>query len=114
MSQASADFEGLLRAFVAPGVRFVVVGGVSAALQGVPAVTYYLDLVLAREANNLDRAFEVLHDLDSCFREQGVKPGLVEAHRHYRGTYHSSGRTGAPVTGTIRPSSGGNSRRSSR
>lgn len=69
MPQPSADFEGLLRAFAKQGVRFVVIGGVSAALQGVPAVTYDLDLVLEHEAENLDRAHAVLSDLEACFRE---------------------------------------------
>lgn len=45
-SRRSADFEGLLRALDARAIRSIVIGGVSAALQGVPAVTYDLDLVL--------------------------------------------------------------------
>jgi hypothetical protein len=69
MSPESADFEGLLRAFLSHGVRFVVVGGVSAALQGVPAVTYDLDLVLDPDPANLDRAAELLRDLEACDRE---------------------------------------------
>ena len=46
MRQTSADFEAALTRFAEAGVRFVVIGGVSAALQGVPAVTFDLDLVL--------------------------------------------------------------------
>jgi hypothetical protein len=65
----SADFEGLLRAFHERGIRHVVIGGVSAALQGVPAVTYDLDLVLDPDPANLDTAFELLGELDACFRE---------------------------------------------
>lgn len=68
MPSRSADFEGLLRAFAEGGVRFVVIGGVSAALQGVPAVTYDLDLVLDQDAGNLDRAHTVLRELDAVYR----------------------------------------------
>jgi len=68
MPPRRADFEGLLRAFAEDQVEFVVIGGVSAALQGVPAVTFDLDLVLSHERENLDRAFEVLRGLRACFR----------------------------------------------
>lgn len=47
----------------------MVIGGVSAALQGVPALTYDLDVVLDPEQENLDRAIELLRELDACFRE---------------------------------------------
>ncbi len=69
MPQPSADFEGLLRTFAEQDARFVVIGGVSAALQGVPAVTYDLDLVLGQEAENLDRTLSILRGLESCNRE---------------------------------------------
>jgi hypothetical protein len=64
----SADFEGLLRALDARGIRSIVIGGVSAALQGVPAVTYDLDLVRDPEPANLDAAF-ALQELEACYRE---------------------------------------------
>ena len=69
MPRRSADFEGLLRVFRSADVRHVVVDGVSAALQGVPAVTYDLDLVLDHDQDNLDRAQAVLVELEACFRE---------------------------------------------
>jgi predicted nucleotidyltransferase len=67
--QPTADFESLLRAFDERGIRFIVIGGVSAALQGVPAVTYDLDLVLDPESENLDRAYSLLQELEACLRE---------------------------------------------
>lgn len=47
----------------------MIIGGVSAALQGVPAVTYDLDIVLDPESHNLDRAHELLAELEACYRE---------------------------------------------
>lgn len=69
MPRAAADFEGLLRAFTSAGVSYVVVGGVSAAMQGVPAVTFALDLVLEPEVSSLDRAHGVLEGLNARSRE---------------------------------------------
>lgn len=65
----NADIEGLLHALVAGGVRFVVVGGVGAALQGVPAITYDLDVVLDPAEDNLSATMAVLGALDACYRE---------------------------------------------
>lgn len=65
----SAKLRGLLRAFTEAQVRFVVIGGVSAVLQGVPVTTFDLNLVLDHEEDNLDRAFTVLGELDSCYRD---------------------------------------------
>lgn len=79
MPPPSADFEGLLRAFVEADVRFVVIGGASAAMQGVPAVTYDLDLVLDPEPDNLDRAHELLSRLGAQFREH--LPRVLEPKR---------------------------------
>jgi len=70
MHSPTVDFGGLLRAFAEPGVEFVVIGGVSAALQGVPTMTFDLDVVLSPEAGNLDHAFCVLQQLKATFREQ--------------------------------------------
>ena len=55
-----SDFEGLLRRFHGRGIEFVVIGGVSAALQGVPALTVDLDLVLEPSASNLDACAALL------------------------------------------------------
>jgi len=68
-TRRSADFEGLLRAFDARGIPLIVIGGVSAALQGVPALTFDLDVVLAPEPASLDAAFCLLGELEACYRE---------------------------------------------
>ncbi|MEM6673121.1 MAG: hypothetical protein AAF726_09765 [Planctomycetota bacterium] len=70
MPPPNADILGILRVFHDAGVQFVVIGGVSAALQGVPAATFDVDLVLDPARENLDRAWEVLSAIRACFREQ--------------------------------------------
>ena len=63
------DFSGLLQRFLEREIEFVVIGGVSASLQGVPANTFDLDLVLEPSSDNLDRAILLLGDLDAKLRE---------------------------------------------
>lgn len=58
-----------MRAFDARGIRLIVIGGVSAALQGVPATTFDLDIVLDPEPKNLDTASALLGELGAALRE---------------------------------------------
>jgi hypothetical protein len=60
---AQADFLAILRTLREHGVDFIVVGGVSAVLQGAPVTTFDLDVVHARDPENVERlsnALEVL------------------------------------------------------
>src|SRR5690606_38182380 len=57
------------------GVDFVVVGGVAAVLQGVPLVTFDVDVVHGRTDENVDRLLAALAELDARYR--GDPRGLV-------------------------------------
>src|SRR5438270_13089475 len=73
------DFLVLLQTLVEHQVDFIVVGGVSAVLQGAPITTFDLDVVHARTPDNLNRLVTALQALDAYFREQKVRrlvPGL--------------------------------------
>jgi len=70
MLSSSVDFAQLLEVLAQAGVQFVVIGGMSATLQGVPYPTYDLDIVLDPDDANLDRAFGVIQELDGSYREQ--------------------------------------------
>lgn len=63
------DFRRILTALLEARVDFIVVGGVSAVLQGVPTTTFDLDIVHARTAENRRRLATVLRALDACYRE---------------------------------------------
>jgi hypothetical protein len=80
--QRAADLEGLLRALHGRSIRFVVIGGVSAALQGVPALTYDLDIVLDPDPSNLDAAHELLGELEACYRQHLPAKRLVPQRAH--------------------------------
>jgi hypothetical protein len=68
MPEPAADFERLLRELTEGGVEFLVVGGVSAFLQGAPVVTLDLDIVHRRSEDNVARLQEVLGRLGARYR----------------------------------------------
>jgi hypothetical protein len=51
-------------------VDFIVVGNVSAALQGAPVTTFDLDIVHSRAEANIERLLAALVDMDAHYREQ--------------------------------------------
>lgn len=51
------------------GVQYVLVGGVAAVLHGVPVNTFDVDVVHARDAENLRRLVIALRGLDACCRQ---------------------------------------------
>jgi predicted nucleotidyltransferase len=70
MKVPSPDFLAILRILVEYGVDFIIVGGVSAVLHGVPITTFDLDLVHSRNSDNIGRLLSALHDLDALYRGQ--------------------------------------------
>jgi predicted nucleotidyltransferase len=72
------DFGDLLRALLDAGVEFVVVGGLSATLNGVPVTSLDVDVVHRRTPENIDRLIPVLEALDAVYRiqaERRLRPG---------------------------------------
>jgi hypothetical protein len=69
MATPAPDFVLQLQTLVKHGVEFIVIGGVSAALQGAPIVTFDLDVVHSRAPDNLDRLLVALQALDAFYRE---------------------------------------------
>lgn len=57
------DPVAILRALVAGGVEFVLVGGLAAAVRGSPTVTYDVDIAPRQSPENLARLAAVLHAL---------------------------------------------------
>jgi predicted nucleotidyltransferase len=60
----------MVRALHDAGVEFVVVGGLSATLNGVPINTFDVDVVHRRTPENVDRILPVLEALDAVYRIQ--------------------------------------------
>jgi hypothetical protein len=70
MPEPEPDFEAILRILAEHEVDFIVIGGVSAVLQGAPVHTFDLDVVHSRAPENLDRLLAALKVLDAYYREQ--------------------------------------------
>jgi hypothetical protein len=68
------DFGGLIRHLHAEGVRFVLVGGFAGTIHGSPRITVDLDVVYARDGDNLERIVRALAPLSPYLR--GAPPGL--------------------------------------
>ncbi len=81
------DFASILRALHEAAIDFLLVGGLSAVLNGVPVSTYDVDSVHSREPENVARLLPVLESLDAVFRiqrERRLKPNAT----HLTGTGH--------------------------
>jgi hypothetical protein len=81
-------FDDALAALLHHKVRLVVVGGVAAALNGAPISTFDLDIVHARDADNLDRLLAALGELEACYRDQTGRR-LPPLRAHLEGDGHN-------------------------
>ena len=68
------DFHGLIRCLRDADVRFILVGGFAATVFGSPRTTVDLDVVYARDAENLARLARALEPLSPYLR--GAPPEL--------------------------------------
>lgn len=82
-----ADFLELLKTLRRHEVDFIVVGGVCAVLHGAPISTFDLDVVHARDDENVARLETALRDLDAVYREASWR-GLRPEARRLRSTGH--------------------------
>ena len=79
----NGDFQTALRALSEGGVEFVLVGGLAAVLNGAPVQTYDVDIVPARDEENLSRLLRVLDGIDAIYRIQPsrrLKPDASHLH----------------------------------
>ena len=68
------DFQKMLSELSTHGVRFVIVGGVAATVHGSSRLTHDLDIVYARDPENLGRMVRALASHEPYLR--GAPPGL--------------------------------------
>lgn len=70
----ATQFEEILKTLAAGGVRFILVGGGAAIAHGSARLTLDLDVVYARDRENLQRLVDTLRPLGPYLR--GAPPGL--------------------------------------
>ena len=68
------DFESLIRRLASGEVRFVVIGGFAGTMLGSPRTTIDLDIVYARDEENLERLVRTLEPISPTLR--GAPPNL--------------------------------------
>lgn len=69
-AESETNLPAILRTLTAHRVEFIVVGGVSAVLQGASLITFDLDVVHSRAPENLQRLLAALAVLDAHYRAQ--------------------------------------------
>ena len=85
MPRRPTDFAAVLTALRRHGVRFVLVGGVAAVIEGVPVATFDLDIVPDRDPANIDCLTAALAELKAHYRG---RPNLHPTPDALRGPGH--------------------------
>lgn len=73
MQQAETDFLAILSILAEHRVEFIVVGGISAVLQGAPIATFDLDVVHSLGSENVRRLLKALAELGASYRTEGSR-----------------------------------------
>jgi hypothetical protein len=71
-------FLEILKVLTRRRVDFIIVGGVSAVLHGAPVTTFDLDVVHARDLENVTRLLSALEELEAVYcvqPERQLRPG---------------------------------------
>src|SRR5437667_11954461 len=76
MSAAEFDPESILAALERERVRYVVIGGLAAVLQGSPIFTQDVDICPARDRDNLVRLAQALESIGARIRTEDAPDGL--------------------------------------
>ena len=74
------DFLQILRTLTRHRVDFILVGGVAAAVQGAPVMTFDVDVLYSTDADNLGRLLAAIETLEGYYRthpERRLKPQLA-------------------------------------
>jgi hypothetical protein len=70
VQSSNPRFLEILKVLTRHRVDFIVVGGVSAVLHGAPVTTFDLDVVHARNPENIARLLSALEELEGVYRAQ--------------------------------------------
>jgi hypothetical protein len=69
VADLSAIIEGLIKA----EVKFILVGGLAAVIQGAPITTMDVDIVHSRSPENISKLFAFLKSIDATYRRPDTK-----------------------------------------
>lgn len=80
MTEPALDPATLLTALNEHGVKFVLIGGMAAAVHGSPFVTFDVDVTPERSTENLQRLSDALRAVNARLRTHDVPDGLPFGH----------------------------------
>lgn len=86
MPRRQTDFAAVLTILRRHRVRFVLVGGVAAVIEGAPIATFDLDIVPDRDPRNIDRLVAALGELKAHYRGRPnlrPKPDALQGPGHH-------------------------------
>ena len=75
---ANADLSAILESLIKAEIKFILVGGLAAVIQGAPLTTLDVDIVHERSAENITRLFNFLKSVDAIYRrpdDKIISPG---------------------------------------
>jgi hypothetical protein len=64
----SADLSAIIEGLAKANVRFILVGGLAAVVQGAPVTTMDVDIVYHRSPDNVSNLFSFLKSIDAVYR----------------------------------------------
>lgn len=85
MTNSPPDFEVIINIMLKHKVKYIIVGGVSAVLQGAPMTTFDMDIVPDQSEENILALENALNELSATYRERSE---LSPTHEHLAGGGH--------------------------
>jgi hypothetical protein len=86
-NSTSPDLSALLEGLIQANIKFILVGGLAAVVQGAPITTMDVDIVHHQSSENIDRLFDFLRSLSAIYRRPDDKLIAPEA-QDFAGSGH--------------------------
>jgi hypothetical protein len=68
-----ADLSAIIEGLIKAEVKFILVGGLAAVIQGAPVTTMDVDIVHSRSSENISKLFAFLKSIDATYRRPDNK-----------------------------------------
>jgi hypothetical protein len=84
-----ADLSAIIEGLIKADVKFILVGGLAAVIQGAPVTTMDVDIVHSRSSENISKLFAFLKSIDATYRHPDNKT-IAPKEEHLSGMGHSN------------------------
>jgi len=83
-----ADLSAIIEGLIKAEVKFILVGGLAAVIQGAPVTTMDVDIVYSRSSENIAKLFAFLKSIDATYRRPDNKI-IVPKEEDFSGMGHA-------------------------